>query len=95
MSEDAAVEGTPAPEAPEASAAPANRRGRPRPQSTIGRDDQVLELLRSEGPMTKKEIGAKLGWEDKIVYGSLWRLRHYGNQAEKVAGSSQWQAAAS
>ena len=92
MSEDANV----ALEATEEAAAPTSNghRGRPRPQATIQRDDAVKAAL-AEGPLTRKQLAEKLGWESKDVYASLWRFRHYDKQVEKLEGKSEWSLTAS
>lgn len=96
MSEDSGAVAPPLPaDAPADAAAPAaadsGRRGRPRPQATIERDEQVRDLLRDNGALTRGAIAEKLGWESKDAYASLWRLRHYENAVEKVPGKSEWQ----
>lgn len=85
-----------APEQTEPQAAPVDaptdgRRGRPRPQATIERDEKVRALLASEGALTRKAIAEKLSWDPKDAYASLWRLRHYEHAVEKVDGKSEWQ----
>lgn len=82
MSEDAAPAAEPAGET-------SGHRGRPRPQATIERDNQVRTALEA-GPLTRKAIAEKLGWDAKDVYASLWRLRHYGEQVQKLPGKSEW-----
>lgn len=62
---------------------PAARRGRPRAQETINRDDAVLRAL-GDGPLTKEALVQKLGLKDTHVYLSLWRLRRDG-KVEKVS----------
>lgn len=59
------------------------RRGRPRSQETINRDDAVLNALRN-GPLTKEQLVQQLGLKDTHVYLSLWRLRRDG-KVEKVS----------
>jgi predicted Rossmann fold nucleotide-binding protein DprA/Smf involved in DNA uptake len=59
------------------------RRGRPRAQETINRDDAVLKAL-GDGPQTKEQLVQKLGLKDTHVYLSLWRLRRDG-KVEKVS----------
>jgi predicted Rossmann fold nucleotide-binding protein DprA/Smf involved in DNA uptake len=59
------------------------RRGRPRSQETIQRDEAVLKTL-GEGPKTKEQLVQELGVKDTHVYLSLWRLRRDG-KVEKVA----------
>jgi hypothetical protein len=69
------------------------RRGRPRPQATIDRDEKVRALLAERGALTRGAIAEALGWESKQAYASLWRLRNYENAVEKVQGKSEWQLA--
>lgn len=57
------------------------RRGRPRAQETINRDDAVLKAL-GDGPLTKEQLVQKLGLKDTHVYLSLWRLRRDGKVAK-------------
>lgn len=59
------------------------RRGRPRAQETIERDDAVRTAL-GEGPLTKDQLVEKLSLKPELVYLSLWRLRKTG-QVEKVS----------
>jgi predicted transcriptional regulator len=63
------------------------RRGRPRPQDTLNRDDQVHQLL-SKGPLTKTQIAEKLGIESSHAYLSLFRLQREG-RVERAAGSEE------
>lgn len=96
MSEDPSFVAPEQPEQTEPQDAPVDaatdgRRGRPRPQATIERDEQVRALLASEGALTRREIAEKLGWEPKDAYASLWRLRNYEHAVEKVQGKSEWQ----
>jgi predicted Rossmann fold nucleotide-binding protein DprA/Smf involved in DNA uptake len=53
------------------------RRGRPRPQETIDRDERILNLVR-EGPVTRNLIISKTGISPTLVYLSLSRLRREG-----------------
>lgn len=59
------------------------RRGRPRSQETINRDDAVLKAL-GDGPLSKEQLVQKLSLKDTHVYLSLWRLRRDG-RVEKVS----------
>lgn len=61
-----------------------SRRGRPRPQDVLQRDDRTLELLR-EGPKTRNELAEALGVKPDTAYLSLYRLRRAG-QVEKIHG---------
>jgi predicted ArsR family transcriptional regulator len=60
------------------SEAPAEKRGRPRPEATIQRDDKVLEFLKANGPKNRKDLAAGLEMEGKEVYLSLYRLNRDG-----------------
>lgn len=52
------------------------KRGRPRPQETIDRDEQILNLLVESGkPRTRNEIMQETGLTSVQVYLSLSRLR--------------------
>ena len=62
-------------------------RGRPRPQETLERDEQVYQLL-TRGPLTKSDIAEKLGIEQKQVYLSLFRLRR-DNHVRRSAGGTE------
>lgn len=54
-------------------------RGRPRPQATIDRDSQILEILQRSGmPVGRKPLADMLGVNVNIVYLSLTRLRRDG-----------------
>ncbi len=64
--------------APAAATQPAasGRRGRPRTEATIVRDNAVLRLLAS-GPRTTAELAAELNLgKPGIAYLSIYRLRH-------------------
>lgn len=54
-----------------------NRRGRPRPETTLERDAQTRALL-EEGPITKTGLAEKLGVKDSEAYLSLHRLQKQG-----------------
>lgn len=68
------TEPTPQAEATETTAA---RRGRPRPQTTIDRDKQVLDALAGE-TKTREQLVEATGLTKNQVYLSLWRLRKDG-----------------
>lgn len=61
------------------------KRGRPRPQETIDRDDLVLNLLKEGKPLTRNEIMHTLRLTSVQVYLSLSRLRAR-NDAVYVGG---------
>lgn len=59
------------------------RRGRPRDQGVIERDQRVLEALEPGGEgKTKSQLASELGLEANTVYLSLWRL-HKDNQVTR------------
>lgn len=89
MSEDPGAV-APAEETPQQDAQQDGRRGRPRPQATIERDDLVKAAL-ATGAKSRAQLAEDLGWESKQVYASLWRLRHYGGQVRKIDGKSEWE----
>ena len=54
-------------------------RGRPRPQSTIQRDGEILDILQRSGmPVGRKPLAEMLGVNQNIIYLSLSRLRRDG-----------------
>lgn len=62
------------------------RRGRPRPDETIERDEKVLKLLQEQGAQTRNDIAEALGMGTTIAYLSLDRLRRQG-KVRKCAGT--------
>ena len=71
------------------------RRGRPRAQETIQRDEVVLKAL-GDGPRTKEQLVQQLGLKDTHVYLSLGRLRRDGH-VERVSDPDSrhlWRATA-
>jgi predicted ArsR family transcriptional regulator len=79
-----------------AAAEESGRRGRPRPQDTIDRDEQVYQLL-TKGALSRVEIAEKLGIEPKAAYLSLFRLKRDGyvkrtQGAKGDAKSNTWEA---
>lgn len=54
------------------------KRGRPRPQETIDRDEKILGLLQLSGKLTRNEIMQDTGFTSVQVYMSLCRLRLAG-----------------
>lgn len=85
MTEPQFEEPTPQPEMAQPATAP-NRRGRPRSQDTLARDEAVINALRDGGPRTREQLAADLGVQSSLVYLALWRLSHTDPpQVEKVA----------
>ncbi len=75
-----------------------HRRGRPRPQNTIERDESVYRLLHTKGPLTRTQVAEELGCKPSVAYMSLFRLRRDG-QVQRAAGSTDartrtWEAVA-
>jgi predicted ArsR family transcriptional regulator len=68
------------------------RRGRPRPEDTIERDRQVLDLLIEEGPLPRNQIADRLGTTHTLAYLALTRLRNRGlvKRCLEQDGSSIW-----
>lgn len=65
------------------------RKGRPRPDDTIQRDQQIFDTLVE--PMSRKTIAEKLEMDPKLVYLSLWRLRRDGRVTrESRDGTHVW-----
>lgn len=64
------------------------RRGRPRDQGVIERDQRVFDALSSGEPKTKSQLAEELGLGPNTVYLSLWRL----HKDERVTRNQrQWQ----
>lgn len=64
------------------------RRGRPRSQETLARDEQVLKLLSDGQPRSRRQIADEIGVEEQsIVYLSLYRLRRDG-RIQRVSDSN-------
>lgn len=59
------------------------RRGRPRSQETLARDEAVVQALRV-GTLTREQLAEQLGDRSSLVYLALWRLVRQG-RVEKVA----------
>lgn len=54
-------------------------RGRPRPEATVKRDAEVLDVLKRSGmPVGRKALADMFGVNQNIVYLSLVRLRRDG-----------------
>lgn len=70
------------------------RRGRPRPQNTIERDETVYRVLREfDGPVTRNQLAEKLSMQSSHVYLSLIRLRRDGH-VQRGATNGTWEAVA-
>lgn len=69
-----------------AAEAPANRRGRPRPDVTIQRDEQVFELLAE--PLTRGQLVERTGLKPTQVYLALYRLRKADRVQKSRSGAN-------
>lgn len=70
------------------------RRGRPRAQTTLARDERVVQAL-SEGPKTRDQLAEELGESTNLVYLALWRLSHQDpprieKTSDVVGGRHSW-----
>jgi hypothetical protein len=54
------------------------RRGRPRPQENIERDETIYDLLKNRGPKTRNEVAQETGLTHSLTYLALDRLRRSG-----------------
>lgn len=72
-----------------------NRRGRPRPDAVIERDNGVFDIVAaSDEPMTRKQIAEITGIKESHVYLSLLRLRNDGRlQFKRANGGHFWSLA--
>lgn len=72
----------------------AGRAGRPRPQETLDRDEQVFAAL--DAPLTKAQLRERLGeMQPSHIYLSLYRLRNAGRvtRARGEGGAHVWSRA--
>lgn len=74
---DDATQSTDQPAAAEAQAT-SGRRGRPRSEEAIARDEAVLAQLDGDVVKTRNEIAEALGFTGGLTYLSLYRLHHEG-----------------
>lgn len=72
------------------------RRGRPRSQDTITRDEQVLAAFpEGDGTITRGQLAEATGLPENSVYLSLHRLKRDGRiQRERTNGAHVWKRAA-
>lgn len=72
------------------------RRGRPRPETTITRDNEIFDYLASaESGMTRSDLVEKTGLTANEVYLSLHRLRKDGRIERTRQGANHlWAVAA-
>lgn len=61
------------------------RRGRPRPDEVVQRDEKVFEALTA--PMTRKQVAESTGITESHAYLSLLRLRNSGRITHERTGA--------
>jgi len=64
-----------------------SRRGRPRPEESIQRDDAVFRYLEEHGADTRNAIAAALGIDPSLTYLALDRLRKVGRVKRCLSGT--------
>lgn len=70
------------------------RRGRPRPQETIQRDERLILILREVQDMTKYELADALQVSPSVVYLALRRLKADGRvQHRSIGKRHSWRLA--
>lgn len=71
------------------------RRGRPRSQDTIDRDEAVLAAFPEDGSaITRKALAEATGQEENKIYLSLYRLKRDGRiQRDRESGAHVWKRA--
>lgn len=65
------------------------RRGRPRSQEAMGRDEAVFETLNGGAQLTRNEIAEKVGFTGGLTYLSLYRLKRDGRVVRVADGSTR------
>lgn len=65
------------------------RRGRPRSQTAMDRDQQVLDTLANEVHLTRNEIAEKVGFTGGLTYLSLYRLKRDGLVTRVADGTTR------
>lgn len=73
-----------APEAP----ATDGRKGRPRPQDVVARDQAVFDVLATQG-LARETIAERTGFTPNSVYLSLWRLKR-DSRVERIKHEGNW-----
>jgi len=67
----------------------AGRRGRPRPDVVVQRDEQVYESVVAAGqPVTRKQVAETSGIKESLAYLSLLRLRTSGRLVHVRQGTA-------
>lgn len=68
------------------------RRGRPRPQENIERDEVIFALLKDKGPLARNDVSEQTGLTVSLTYLALDRLRRARRvrRCLKKDGGSVW-----
>lgn len=66
-----------------------SRRGRPRSQEAMGRDEAVFETLNDGVQLTRNEIAEKVGATGGLTYLSLYRLQREGRVVRVTDGTTR------
>jgi hypothetical protein len=66
-----------------------SRRGRPRSQEAIARDEAVYGTLADGAQLTRNEIAEKLGFAGGLTYLSIYRLRREGRVVRVSDGTTR------
>lgn len=70
--------------------ADSGRRGRPRPDEVVSRDELVFDAVGSD-KLTRKQVAELTGIKESHVYLSLLRLRNAGRlRLQRAAGGHMW-----
>lgn len=65
------------------------RRGRPRSQEAIARDEAVFAALDNGAQLTRNEIAEKVGFAGGLTYLSIYRLRREGRVLKVSDGTTR------
>lgn len=68
------------------------RRGRPRTEDAVARDEQIYNALLSSGPYTRNELADRLALSKSLTYLALKRLQKAGRVKRCLTenGDSVW-----
>ena len=83
------VPGTPAQTETPETAESGGRRGRPRSQEAMDRDQRVFDALGNGQQKTRNEIAEEVGFDGGLTYLSLYRLKHSGHVVRVSDGTTR------
>lgn len=66
-----------------------SRRGRPRSQEAMNRDEAVFSTLNDGAQLTRNEIAEKVGFTGGLTYLSLYRLQREGRVVRVADGTTR------